>query len=112
MTCIAESRKAAPQAFQLPFGASFDWILRAGGGIARAFTGRRILRELASFDNRMLKDIGLSRSDLRNAVSEPLFRDPTTLLAGRVDESRVGRAGAQRARARAPGAVRVNVISY
>ncbi len=112
MTGIAEGRKPAPQAFQLPFGASFEWILRAGGGIARALTGRRILRELASFDDRMLKDIGLSRSDLRNAASEPLFNDPTALLAGRVDESRVGRAGVQRARARVPGTVRVNVISY
>jgi hypothetical protein len=36
----------------------------------------------------MLKDIGLDRSDLRNAASEPIYRDPTELLAGHVGEVR------------------------
>jgi hypothetical protein len=36
----------------------------------------------------MLKDIGLDRSDLRSAASEPLYRDPTELLAGRAGEGR------------------------
>jgi hypothetical protein len=109
MTCIAESRKAS-QSFQLPFGASFDWFVRVGGGIARAFAGRRVLRELASFDDRMLKDIGLTRADLRNAAAEPLYRDPTTLLAGRVGEFRPARRVPQARRE--PRAARVNVISY
>ncbi len=67
-----------------------------------------MLRELASFDDRMLRDIGLSRHDLRSAAAEPLYRDPTALLAGRVDESRGGRSS----RVRLPRAVQVNVISY
>jgi len=54
----------------------------------RAAAGRRALRQLASADDRMLKDIGLDRSDLRNAAAQPLYRDPTELLAGRVDEGR------------------------
>lgn len=36
----------------------------------------------------MLKDIGLDRSDLRNAAAQPLYRDPTALLAGRIGEGR------------------------
>jgi hypothetical protein len=36
----------------------------------------------------MLKDIGLDRSDLRNAAAEPLYRDPTAMLASRVEEAR------------------------
>ena len=32
---------------------------------------------LAQLDDRMLSDIGLTRSDLRDAYSEPLWRDPT-----------------------------------
>jgi uncharacterized protein YjiS (DUF1127 family) len=84
------------------------WIVRRVGAIGRAIAGRRVLRELASFDERMLRDIGLSRHDLRSAASEPLYRDPTALLAGRVDESRCGRP----TRTRLLGPVRVNVISY
>ena len=34
-------------------------------------------------EHRMLADIGLTRSDLRDAYSEPLWRDPTSLLANR-----------------------------
>jgi uncharacterized protein YjiS (DUF1127 family) len=56
--------------------------------LERAAAGRRALRQLAGADDRMLKDIGLDRSDLRNAAAQPLYRDPTQLLAGRVDETR------------------------
>lgn len=35
---------------------------------------------LASFDDHMLADIGLTRSDLHDALAEPRWRDPSTLL--------------------------------
>lgn len=74
--------------------------------LERAAAGRRALRQLAEADDRMLKDIGLDRSDLRNANAEPLFSDPTELLAGRVREGRTHVArrlpGAGRAKARTP----------
>jgi hypothetical protein len=38
---------------------------------------------LADLDDRMLADIGLTRTDLRDACSEPLWRDPTSMLARR-----------------------------
>lgn len=48
-----------------------------------AIKHRRELAHLAEFDDRMLADIGLTRSDLRDAYFEPLWRDPTNLLAHR-----------------------------
>ena len=108
MSCIAENSKAASQPWLPSTGALLGWIGRRVGAIGRAISGRRVLRELASFDDRMLRDIGLSRNDLRSAAAEPLYRDPTALLAGRVDQSRDGRT----ARTRLPGLVGVNVISY
>jgi len=36
---------------------------------------------LAALDDHMLADLGLSRTDLNDALSEPLWRDPTALLA-------------------------------
>ena len=108
MSCIAESPKAVSQPLLPSTTTMLGWIARRVDTIGRVLAGRRVLRELASFDDRMLQDIGLSRSDLRNAAAEPLYRDPTSLLAGRVDESR----GRRTTRARFPGAARVNVISY
>jgi uncharacterized protein YjiS (DUF1127 family) len=81
----------------------------AGATLARGFTGlalqaarlanavrqglknRRDARMLASFDNRMLADIGLSRSDINDAFSAPFWEDPTDLLRERVQERRLYR---------------------
>jgi hypothetical protein len=83
--------------FSLPFGGALQWVTRGVEGVMRAYAGRQVLRQLARSDDRMLKDIGLDRSDLRNAASEPFYRDPTALLAGHVDESRPRRRGHVRA---------------
>ncbi len=56
--------------------------------LSRALKNRRDATLLATMDDRMLADIGLTRSDLRDAYAEPLWRDPTDMLAGRVDEKR------------------------
>ena len=45
---------------------------------------------LADLDEHMLADIGLTRSDLRDAYAVPLWRDPTDLLAQRAAERRIG----------------------
>lgn len=60
--------------------------------INRALKNRYDAAILAKFDDRMLSDIGLTRSDLRDAYSEPLWRDPTYILATRARERRLNRA--------------------
>ena len=52
---------------------------------------RRDASVLAGLDDRMLADIGLTRGDVRDAVSEPVWRDPTNLLVSRVHERRINR---------------------
>jgi uncharacterized protein YjiS (DUF1127 family) len=54
--------------------------------IARARRHRREAVALAGLDRRMLADIGLTRSDLRDAFSEPFWDDPTSLLHERARE--------------------------
>ena len=46
---------------------------------------------LAGLDDRMLADIGLTRGDLRDAYSEPVWRDPTAILVSRAHERRINR---------------------
>jgi len=59
----------------------------------QALKNRRAARLLTRFDDRMLADIGLTRSDVRDAYAEPLWHDPTDMLARRVAERRVNRRG-------------------
>jgi uncharacterized protein YjiS (DUF1127 family) len=61
--------------------------------IVRALKNRRDATMLAEFDPRMLADIGLTHSDLRDAYAEPLWRDPTDILARRARDRRRHRAG-------------------
>ena len=61
--------------------------------IGQALKNRHDATMLARLDERMLSDIGLTRSDLRDAYAEPLWRDPTGILAARAKERRVNRQG-------------------
>jgi uncharacterized protein YjiS (DUF1127 family) len=56
--------------------------------IAQAWRNRRDATVLASLDERMLADIGITRSDVRDALAEPLWHDPTDLLRTRALERR------------------------
>ena len=56
---------------------------------AQAYSHRSEAAVLAGFDERMLADIGLTRSDVRDAFAEPLWHDPTNLLRARVLERRL-----------------------
>jgi uncharacterized protein YjiS (DUF1127 family) len=75
------------------------WLVNAVAGIAvgrarqfaQFFKNRRDATVLAGLDDRMLADIGLTRGDLRDAFSEPVWRDPTAVLVSRVYERRVNR---------------------
>ncbi|MEX0589583.1 MAG: DUF1127 domain-containing protein [Xanthobacteraceae bacterium] len=67
--------------------AALRWIARA----CRAFGGQRVVADLARMDDRMLRDIGLNRGDLRDAASGPLMQDPTVVLFRRASERRSAR---------------------
>ena len=49
-------------------------------GLLRAYRGRRALRTLIDADDRMLRDIGVTRDDVRWALEAPAGQDPTALL--------------------------------
>ena len=76
-------------------------VLRVAAFV-RAYKHRRDMEMLGGFDDRMLRDIGLTRGDLRDAVAEPLWRDPTRVLVTRVGERR---------RARLPAPARPRLVT-
>jgi uncharacterized protein YjiS (DUF1127 family) len=55
-------------------------IVRWVKGLVVIWKHWRDVELLASFDDHMLADIGLTRADLHDAIAEPRWRDPTTLL--------------------------------
>src|SRR5690242_5508770 len=57
--------------------------------LIRARRHRRQAKFLAGLDRRMLSDIGITRSDVRDAFSEPFWDDPTALLRERALERRL-----------------------
>jgi uncharacterized protein YjiS (DUF1127 family) len=61
-------------------------LTRGAWHLVVAARHRRRLSPLADLDDRMLADIGLSRSDLRDAHSKPLWQDPTSTLSRRVND--------------------------
>ena len=68
------------------------WLKR----LARAQRHRREAHVLAGLDRHMLADIGVTRSDLRDAFSEPFWDDPTALLRERAIERRLAMPRASR----------------
>jgi uncharacterized protein YjiS (DUF1127 family) len=56
--------------------------------LVEAWRRRNDAAVLASFDDYMLRDIGLTRGDLNDALAEPLWRDPTAVLVRRQSERR------------------------
>jgi uncharacterized protein YjiS (DUF1127 family) len=77
----------------------FAWAVNSVAGIVvervravlQTFKNRRDATVLAGMDEHMLADIGLTRGDVRDAVSEPLWRDPTAILVSRAHERRINR---------------------
>jgi len=100
MSSIGEVRKSAFASF----GAALSGVLVAGVmgavGFFKAMGRRRYLVQLGEFDDHMLKDIGLTRADLRDASSGPIWQDPTAVLVARSVERRAGRRQVARANLR------------
>jgi hypothetical protein len=64
-------------------------ILDAAKAILGAVVSRWSVNTLATWDDRMLKDIGLTRGDLDGALAQPWHRDPSRELMVRRLENRV-----------------------
>ena len=87
-----------PAITSLTISAAAPWVRAlvtlAGRGlkrIAERIKNRRDAMRLVDLDDRMLADIGITRSDLRDAYSGAPWRDPSELLARRATERRVHR---------------------
>jgi uncharacterized protein YjiS (DUF1127 family) len=66
-------------------------VLAAVRKVGQVLKNRHDAAMLAQFDDRMLADMGITRSDLRDAYAEPLWRDPTYVLASRARERQTNR---------------------
>jgi uncharacterized protein YjiS (DUF1127 family) len=91
---------AVPLRFAQAIATIVEAAVRLARRIAGAWRHRHDAAVLAALDDHMLADIGLSRTDLNDALSEPLWRDPTAVLARRHGERRRSRRAAQRAEGR------------
>src|SRR3979490_1227724 len=89
MTTISQSRTAS-QLAQVVNVITGSLVVRARQ-LAQMVKNRRDATMLAGLDDRMLADIGLTRGDLRDAYSEPVWRDPTAILVSRAHERRINR---------------------
>ena len=75
------------------------WLVNAVAGsvgngvrsLLQTIKNRRDATILAGMDEHMLADIGLTRGDVRDAFSEPVWRDPTAILVSRAHERRINR---------------------
>ena len=84
MTTYAETWKSAAEPFGRIILAAAGLVMARLRRLAVSFRHRHDATVLLRFDDRMLADIGLTRRDVREAFSEPVWRDPTDLLAERV----------------------------
>src|SRR5437868_1393364 len=74
------------------FASVLAFVTRWLKELAEARRHRREAQVLAGLDRRMLADIGITRSDVRDAFSEPFWDDPTALLRERALERRLNQA--------------------
>ena len=84
MTTYAETWKSAAEPFGRMIFAAAGLVTARLRRLAVSFRHRHDATVLLRFDDRMLADIGLTRGDVREAFSEPVWRDPTDLLVDRV----------------------------
>jgi uncharacterized protein YjiS (DUF1127 family) len=85
ITSLLDSAASSP--WRATIAAAARWIRQ----LVQAYRNRSKAAVLAGFDDRMLADIGLTRSDVRDAFAEPLWQDPTELLRARALERRRAR---------------------
>ena len=69
-----------------------SWARRRTSSQALAARARIVLGAAQGKNNTQIAgELGLTRGDVRDAVSEPVWRDPTAILVSRAQERRVNR---------------------
>jgi uncharacterized protein YjiS (DUF1127 family) len=61
--------------------AAFARLATRLSAVVRALENRQAVQDMAQLDDRMLKDIGLTRTDVRGALEVSLLDDPSHVLA-------------------------------
>ena len=90
----------APHLPSNPIAAAITAVVRFAAKVQEAQGRRRVMYGLATLDDHMLRDIGLTRCDVDAALVESTLTDGTLLLAERAREARLHqRALAQEAQA-------------
>jgi uncharacterized protein YjiS (DUF1127 family) len=64
----------------IPGSTVLGQFVRSLISLVKALRDRREVKNLAEFDDRMLKDIGLLRSDVDSALAQPFLRNPSWVL--------------------------------
>jgi len=88
----ADSKPVLPATTRV-LGALAAAFAAGASRLVQTYRNRSQAAALAAFDDRMLADIGLTRGDVRDASSQPLWHDPTELLRARALERRLSRHG-------------------
>ncbi|MFG1402767.1 DUF1127 domain-containing protein [Xanthobacter sediminis] len=83
--------QSSAAAFVAAAGRAAAWAVTRLAVVARTIESRRVMTDLAALEDHMLKDIGITRADVRDAVSAPLGADPTRVLVLRATERRAAR---------------------
>lgn len=79
--------RSAASVTTFPGASILGQYARALVSLAKAFKDRREVMNLAEFDERMLKDIGLTRCDVASALAEPIHHRPSWVLVRCVGRS-------------------------
>jgi uncharacterized protein YjiS (DUF1127 family) len=75
MTALAMAGRAGAL-LRNPMLALAAFAAQAVRGMAKSLANRAAIRQLAEADDHMLRDIGLSRSDVTSALRAPPLSDP------------------------------------
>jgi len=70
------ARRPTAPAFRVAALAVATWTMR----LVRGYLNRRTALEMMNFDERMLRDIGLTRGDVHASIIEPMGADPTVRM--------------------------------
>ena len=88
-TRVAMQANSAAESFDVT--GLFSRVFATVARLYRSYHNRTSAAVLDGASDYILADIGLTRADLRDALAEPVWRDPTSLMRARARAHRDGR---------------------